>query len=197
MKDLINDLYDIGVVKFGDFTLKSGKKSPIYIDLRETISYPHILKKIAEEMWKKAKSIKFDVLCAVPYTALPFACYLSIQYDIPMVLRRKEAKDYGTKKILEGKIQPKQTCLILEDLITSGESILETILPIKEAGARIQDVIVFLDREQGGKTRLESLDLRLQSVITVTEMLDILESEKRITLEIKKNTQEFIQRNKI
>lgn len=174
MNDIVSKLYDIGAVKFGSFTLKSGIVSPIYIDLRESISFPSLLKAIAESMWKQVAHKQFDLLCGVPYTALPIASYLSIAYDRPMIMRRKEAKEHGTKKIIEGVFSPGSTCLIFEDLITSGASIFETIAPIEEAGMKVKDVVVFLDREQGGRQRLEEKGYNVHSVLTLSQMLNII-----------------------
>jgi uridine monophosphate synthetase len=185
LKEIILQLYDIGAIKFGSFLLKNGDLSPIYIDLRESISYPPLLKAIAEQLWKKIGSKKFDKICGVPYTALPLASYLSIAYDIPMVMRRKEQKDHGTKKIIEGVFSTGQVCLILEDLITSGASILETISPIEEAGMKVHDVAVFLDRQQGGCKRLEGKGYRVHSATTLSEMLKILHSNQRLDSEMR------------
>ncbi len=181
MKEIILQLYDIGAIKLGNFTLKSGIVSPIYIDLRESISYPKLLQAIAEEMWKKTAHKKFDRICGVPYTALPMASYLSIKYQCPMVMRRKEAKDYGTKKIIEGVFQKDHNCLVLEDLITSGASIMETITPLEDVGMKVTDIVVFLDRQQGGLQKVEEKGYKLHSVITLEEVLDILQNEDRIT----------------
>src|SRR6185312_2991904 len=133
MNFLIHKLFEIGAVKFGAFTLKSGIVSPIYIDLRLTISHPRLLVTIGEALHEKVRGAQFDLICGVPYTALPFATAISIQHNIPMVLRRKEKKEYGTGKLIEGAYQKGQRCLIIEDVITSGQSIFETILPLTEA----------------------------------------------------------------
>jgi uridine monophosphate synthetase len=196
MKDTVLKLYDIGAIKFGSFVLKSGIVSPIYIDLRESISYPPLLKEISELMWKKVAHKPFDRLCGVPYTALPMASYLSVAYNCPMIMRRKEAKDYGTKKIIEGVYSQDHTCVILEDLITSGASIFETIAPIEEAGMKVQDVVVFLDREQGGRGKLESKGYQLHSVITLSHVLDLLFENGRINDETRKSTIEFLNQGK-
>lgn len=191
MKNIVLQLFDTGAFKFGSFVLKSGAQSPVYIDLRECISSPPLLRAIAEAMWEKVAHLSFDRICGVPYTALPMASYLSIAYNIPMVMRRKEAKLHGTKKLVEGVFQPNQVCLILEDLITSGTSILETTAPLEEAGMRVKDVVVFLDREQGGRRNLESRGYRLHSVITLGAVLDILVENGRIGLDVKESVLEY------
>ncbi len=101
-QNLILQLFDLGAIRFGTFTLKSGLSSPIYLDLRLTISDPDLLASIASALYEAIPHRSFDLLCGVPYTALPFATAISLQRNIPMVLRRKEKKEYGTAKLIEG-----------------------------------------------------------------------------------------------
>jgi orotate phosphoribosyltransferase len=197
IKEILLQLYDIGAIKSGTFTLKSGITSPFYIDLRECISFPPLLKAVAESIWKLISPMQFDCLCGVPYTALPIASYLSIAYNTPMIMRRKEAKDHGTKKIIEGTISPGKTCLIIEDLITSGASIFETIAPIEDAGMQVRDVAVFLDREQGGRQRLAQKGYSMHAVVTLTQMLEILHQNGRINQETKSAILNFIKTNSL
>jgi len=179
-KDIALALHEIGAIKFGEFTLKSGIKSPIYIDLRLLISYPKVLKMISQAMIEVAKGLNFDVIAGIPYTALPIATAISIDQDWPMVYARKEVKDYGTKKKIEGVFKEGDTALIIDDLITTGDSKFETIEPFKSAGLKITDFIVLVDREQGGGQLLEEKGFKLHSIIGINELLDILKEEGKL-----------------
>ncbi|MFZ2190394.1 MAG: orotate phosphoribosyltransferase [Candidatus Magasanikiibacteriota bacterium] len=197
MKDLILKLHEINAVKFGEFKLKSGIMSPIYIDLRVTVSYPEVLKMVAEAMWNKINGSKFDLICGVPYTALPIATVMSVEHNVPMIMRRKEIKDYGTRKAIEGKYEAGQNCLIIEDLITSGSSVFETIEPLQLENLKVTDIVVLVDREQGGKKHLQEKGYNLHSVITISQMLETLESEGKLDSEMVNKVKEFIHANQV
>jgi orotate phosphoribosyltransferase len=171
---LIHSLYQIGAVKFGDFTLKSGKTSKIYLDLRQIISYPDILRLVAEAIWNQVSTKHFDLVCGVPYTALPIATCISLQHNISMIMRRKEKKDYGTKQSIEGAFKAGQHCLVIEDVITSGTSILETTDELEAAGLKINDLAILVDREQGGRENLQKRNYTVHAVFTLKEMLNEL-----------------------
>ncbi len=177
----INQLYDIGAVQFGEFILKSGISSPIYIDLRRIISFPALLQDISALLWQKMNGLSFDIICGVPYTALPIATYISMQHNVPMVMRRKEAKSYGTGKSIEGVFQPGQQCLIIEDLITSGSSVLETIAPCEDAGLLCSDVVILIDREQGGKECLNEKGYTLHAAFSITTLIETLAAADKIS----------------
>ena len=134
LKDIILELESMGAIKFGDYVLKSGIKSPVYFDLRVMVNNPKLVKAIANIMWKTFANSgsKPDLLCGVPYTALPLATLISVDNDIPSIIKRKEKKSYGTKKMLEGRFEEGQNCLIIEDVVSSGMSVLETAEELKK-----------------------------------------------------------------
>jgi orotate phosphoribosyltransferase len=174
--EVIRKLYEIEAVKVGNFTLKSGATSPIYIDLRQIISYPQLLQTIAHMMWDKVKHLSTDLLCGVPYTALPIATCLSIQFNKPMVMVRKEPKAHGTKQMVEGRYHAGNSCLVIEDVVTSGISVLTAVEQLKAVGLTTPYVAAFLDREQNGRTALKEAGCEFFSVITLTELMTELKN---------------------
>jgi len=192
IKTIILELFTIQAIQFGQFTLKSGIQSPIYIDMRIIISYPSLLKRISQALWMLASRLSFERLCGVPYTALPIATALSLEHDIPMLLRRKEAKEYGTKKIIEGMHRRGDTCLIIEDVVTSGSSVLETAMALEKEGIKVEDALVILNREQGGKEYLKEKGIFLHSLISIFDLLKVLFVEKKISDELFRSVNTFL-----
>lgn len=195
IRNLILRLHDIEAINFGTYTLKSGIESPIYIDLRLIASYPILLKAVAEEMWSKIKHIDFEVICGVPLSALPMATALSLEHNIPMIMRRKEVKEYGTKKAIEGVYRSGQRCVLVEDLITSGVSIIETIQPLKQEGLIVKDVVLLIDRQQGGSENLEERNINLHAVMNIHDVIATLVSAERISPNMANKVYEFINQN--
>ena len=197
-EDLVLDLHAIQAVKFGSFTLKSGLTSPVYLDLRVIVSHPAILARVAAAMWAAAVDrggATFDCMCGVPYTALPIATAMSLAHGTPMLMRRKEAKAYGTKKVIEGNVQPGQTCLIVEDLVTSGASVMETVDPLTAEGLVVKDVVVLIDREQGGAGRMASNGLRLHAAFTLGALLEVLVGAGKVEPAVAAAVRAFISAN--
>lgn len=176
-KEFFLECYKHGIIKFGQFTLKSGIESPFYVDLRPLASDPKILKNLANYLLEMLPLDNFDLICGVPYAALPMATAMSLESYLPLIIKRKEAKQYGTKKLIEGLYQKGQNCLLVEDVITSGKSLLETIPEIENEGLKVSDIVVVLDRGQGGKELLESKGYRVHTLFTIQEVCTILQEE--------------------
>ncbi|KAM3717580.1 Uridine 5'-monophosphate synthase [Dirofilaria immitis] len=186
---LMEELKKVGVFKLGSFTLQSGQNSPIYIDLRLLFTSPKVLKLTTNYMCAliAAKNFKYDYIVGVPYAALPLSTIIADRLDKPMLLRRKEIKSYGTKKILEGNYEAKKRALIIEDVVTSGGSILETVLSLRSEGLICNEAICVLDREQGGPKFLQDQGITLYSILGMNKMLDFLIDIGTITLKKKED----------
>tara|TARA_A100001011_G_scaffold388760_1_gene469027 strand:+ start:262 stop:843 length:582 start_codon:yes stop_codon:yes gene_type:complete len=189
---LINSFIKNNIVKFGDFTLKSGKKSNIYIDMRSIISYPILLKlliKYISEMEKleiikeknidtiKIKKMEYTCVIGVPYGAISLATAFSLQTNVKSLFIRKEKKKYGTKKQVEGHYNENEEILLIEDVITSGQSILETIKIIEDNNLKIKKIITIIDREEGGIEMLRNKGYNVCPIFTKTEILDFYNSK--------------------
>ncbi|XP_046841283.1 uridine 5'-monophosphate synthase-like [Xenia sp. Carnegie-2017] len=192
---LVLDLFQIGALKFGNFTLKSGIESPVYFDLRIIVSYPAIMQQVADEMWKSSDGLKFDQLCGVPYTALPISTCMSTKYGVPMMIKRKEAKSYGTKKLIEGKFEKGVICLVIEDVVTTGSSVMETARDLASVDVVVHDAIVLLDRCQGGRESLAAKGIKLHSVFTMKEVLSVLEKFGKLEQDVVRKVNVFIEQN--
>ena len=181
--NLANQLYDADCIQFGTFTLKSGLESPVYVDLRLLASHPAILRDVAREMAASASELTFDRIAAIPLAGLPIGTALALEMDRPMIYPRPQVKTHGRKRAIEGAFSPGEAVLVVDDLITRGTSKIEAIEPLKEAGLVVRDVLVLIDREQGGTEDLAQQGYRLHAVLKFTDILNTLKESGRITAE--------------
>ena len=196
-KEFFLECYKLGIIKFGRFTLKSGIESPFYVDLRPLASDPKILKKLANYLLEMLPLDNFDIICGVPYAALPMATAMSLESYLPLIIKRKEAKSYGTKKLIEGIYEKGQNCLLVEDVITSGKSLVETIEEVENEGIKVSDIVVVLDRQQGGKEKLEAKGYTVHSLFNISEVVEILREVNYIDDEEVARIQDFVNGNHV
>jgi len=177
---LVLALHDLGCIQFGHFTLASGQVSPIYIDLRLLVSDPATLRMVARAYTHMLRHLQFDRIAAIPYAGLPIGTAVALEAGRPLIYPRKEVKGHGTQRAIEGKFEPGERVVVLDDVITTGGSKLTAIEPLEAAGLKVQDVVVLLDREQGGKEELAEQGYQLHSVLTMRELLAALQANGRM-----------------
>ena len=181
MSDLPKQLLDAGCVKFGDFTLKSGMKSPIYVDLRLLVSDPNLLRSVAEALAGAASRISFDRIAAIPHAGLPIGVALQLEMNRPLIYPRLEVKEHGTRRAVEGAYEQGDVALVVDDVITRGGSKIEAIARLEEAGIVVRDVLVLVDREQGGQEDLAEKGYRLHALFRLAEMIENLHADGHIS----------------
>lgn len=171
---LLKSLIDLDVIKTGDFTLKSGMKSSIYIDLRVLLNEPSLIKEISFELYRKINFNNLNIsntkLCGIPYGALPFSCCLSTEFNIPQIIVRKEAKSYGTKKLIEGIFKDYDELILIEDIVTTGSSIIELIDKLKEYNLNVKQIIVIIDRSNNEMENVKKLGYNITSLFSIKDI---------------------------
>ena len=143
---ILNEIVNKDLIKFGEFTLKSGMKSNVYADLRNIASFPHLIQIIADKMVEDIDFSNIDVVCGVPYGAISIASYISLKYNKPLVIKRKEPKKHGLGKMVEGIYDNNSKCLLIEDVMTTGESLNETIEELENYNLIVEQIRIILDR---------------------------------------------------
>ena len=168
-EDLIQLLKECGAIQFGRFVLTSGVVSDYYIDIKKASTNPKILKKIAEAMAEYIEDN--DLLAGMELGAVPLVVALSLETNIPYVIIRKEKREHGTSKQIEGGEVKGKKVLVIEDVTTSGGSVIKSIKIIRENQGIVDEVLVVVDRESGAEEKLKNADVSFIPLLSVSDIL--------------------------
>ncbi len=183
LNDLILFLHTKEAIKIGDFTLSSGKKSKFYLDLRILQSYPKYFR-ISIFLLKKyiihnIGMDNFEYICSIPTSGTIFGSSLAYELFKPHIYVRKNIKNYGTQKTFEGDLISNSKILFVDDVMTTGNSLASSIELLRDQSI-INDVLVFVDREQGSANLLKKYKLKIHKIISIGEIFEILYQNNRI-----------------
>ena len=167
-RELIDALRDADAVKFGEFELSHGGTSEYYVDKYIFETDPRCLRLIAAAF---AERVGDDRLAGVALGAVPLVAATAVETNQPYVIVRKKAKEYGTGNQIEGEFTPGEEVIVLEDIATTGQSAVDAVEALREAGAVVNRVLVVVDREEGARENLAEHDIELESLLTASELL--------------------------
>ncbi len=199
VKEFAIFLFKNNIIKFGNFTLSSGKKSSYYIDLRLVPSFPHQFRKMIKNLQKliieKIGLDNFDSLVSIPTGGLIIGSALAIETVKPLIYVRNKPKDHGTTKSLEGKILSGMQVMMIDDLATTGTSILNGIKELKAEGLSISNACVIINRLEGADKILNSVGVILHQLTDILEITEILFQEKLVSEDILKEIKKQVSQN--
>ena len=188
VKEFATFLYKNGIIQFGNFTLTSGKNSSYYIDLRLVPSYPHQFRKMIKNLQnliiEKTGLDNFDSLASVPTGGLVVASALAIEVVKPLIYVRNKPKEHGTTKSIEGKTSAGMKVVMVDDVATTGTSVLNGIKQLKESGLLISDVYVIINRLEGADKALDDMGVQIHQLTDILEITNVLFQEKLVSEEI-------------
>ena len=199
VKEFTIFLYKNNIIRFGNFTLASGKNSSYYVDLRLIPSYPHQFRKMIKNLQnlivEKTGLDDFDCLASVPTGGLVVTSALAIEIVKPLIYVRSKPKEHGTTKSIEGKISAGMKVVMVDDVVTTGTSVLNGINQLKEAGLLISDLYVIINRLEGADKALSDIGVQTHQLTDILEITDILFQEKLIDKEIFEKIKNQVNRN--
>lgn len=169
---LIDLLKENEVFLEGDFTLSSGKKSNYYINMKKAITEPEILSAISSLITEKIKDDEIDKVAGPALGAVPIATAVSLESKLPLLMIRKEKKGYGTSKLIEGELLEGDNVIVVEDVSTTGGSLLKAIKAIQENGGNVKRAFVVVDRQEDAIEAFEKEGITLEPLITVDEFFN-------------------------
>ncbi|HEY7366942.1 MAG TPA: orotate phosphoribosyltransferase [Nitrosopumilaceae archaeon] len=177
VKEFATFLHQNGALKFGDYTLSSGKNSSYYVDLRLVSSFPHqfrkMVKKLQDLISEEIGFDNFDCLASVPTGGLVIASALAMETVKPLIYVRTKPKEHGTTKSIEGVIRKGMKVLMIDDVATTGHSVIDSIKQLKDAGIVVNDVYVILNRLEGAEKALKLEGIKMHQL---TDIMQITES---------------------
>jgi uridine monophosphate synthetase len=191
---LAQALIDAGCIRFGDFTLKSGLRSPLYLDLRLLASHPTVLRQAAAAYQGVLDGLVFDRLAAIPHAAMAIGTAIALASGKPMIYPRLDVKDYGRQRGVEGEFVSGQTAVVIDDLATTGGSKFEAVERLRQAGLRVADIVVLIDRQSGASEALAAQGLRLHAVFTLEQLLELWEQSGGIRPDQALEVRDFLAR---
>ncbi len=196
VKEFSTFLHENKIIRFGDFTLSSGKKSSYYVDLRLVPSYPHQFRKMVKvlqnEIIKDIGLDKFDSLVSVPTGGLVFASALAIETVKPLIYVRNKPKDYGTSKSVEGKIWEGMKVVMIDDVATTGGSVVNGIKSLKEVKIKVDDAYVIVNRMEGADEALKEEGVTMHSITNVMQITKSLFEQNLVGEDVLHKVQEQI-----
>jgi orotate phosphoribosyltransferase len=182
VKEFAIFLQESGAIKFGNFKLSSGKESAYYVDLRLVPSFPHQFRKMVKSLQnlisEKIGLDNFDYIASVPTSGLVIASALAIETVKPLIYIRQKPKDYGTSSLIEGKIPEGSRVVLVDDVGTTGHSLLNAIKALKDAKIIIDSAFVIVNRLEGAKENLEAEKVKLYEITDILEISNVLHNEK-------------------
>ena len=188
VKEFVTFLHQNEIIKFGDFTLSSGKSSSYYVDLRLVPSYPHefrmMVKYLENQIIEEIGLENFESIVSVPTGGLIIGSALAIETVKPLIYVRSKPKDYGTSKSIEGKIHDGMKVVMIDDVATTGGSVVNAIESLTEANVTIKDAYVIVDRMEGADKALAELGVKMHSILNILQIAEVLYEQKMIEVKI-------------
>ena len=188
VKEFTTFLHQNGIIKFGDFTLASGKSSSYYVDLRLVPSYPHefrmMVKYLENQITDDVGLDNFESIVSVPTGGLVIASALAIETVKPLIYVRSKPKNYGTSKSVEGKIHDGMKVVMIDDVATTGGSVVNAIKSLTDVNIPVKDAYVIVDRMEGANEALAELGVKMHSILNILQIAEVLYEQKMIEVEI-------------
>lgn len=189
-------ILEADLLKFGEFKLKSEIISPFYLNFRTAQSHPVAFRAIVgayAEMLENSDSS--TLIAGIPEAATPFAGALVDRLGRPSVQPRKIVKDHGTKSLVEGDFKEGDRVILIDDLITKGDSKIEAIKQVEKAGLVVEKFIVLVDREQGGLDVIREAGYSIEAGLSISSLIKILLDKEKISQEQHDTVIDFIRNN--